>query len=254
MYRRVYTQTKWNIAMTARPVPGVTDQLETALIDIAEHHDRGSWDRQDALVSLAIRYSAHDAVRAMVNEVCTREPLMDACVRGSEIHPLGFDKFLLWSSSSYHVRLHIWWKDHGQRREDIHNHRFSFSSAVVIGSIRVYSYRLGRGGVIMTRRAEHKDENGIYEYTMMGSVGVHQISTLALTQGNSYYMDASQLHRVEVPDNNAAATLFITARNERRDTTVVSIGSAKTPRVGTRNRLTKKEIRDRLKLFLDLIS
>jgi hypothetical protein len=230
-----------------RVLPEIVQKLSTDLERIFSTQSRS--DRQTALTSVALHYTKSDMMYGVVEAVCADDDLMNACAQSSESHPLGFDKFVLFASPLYEVRIHIWWPDAAKGRGDIHNHRFSFASAVIAGAIQVSSYRAGRPGVAMTRLAESRVESNVYEYNPVGSVEVKRITTLALSRGSAYYMDSSELHRVEVMGKGMTATLFISSGDERKNTTVITERDARKALAAKRDRLTIDEAKRRLLTF-----
>jgi hypothetical protein len=232
---------------TNRILPEKVQKLNTDLERIFSTQSRS--DRQAELTTIVLNYTENNKIHGIIQAVCADDNLMNACAQSSESHPLGFDKFVLVASPLYEVRIHIWWPDAAQGRGDIHNHRFSFASAVIVGAIQVSSYRTGRSGVTMTRLAESRVESNVYEYNPVGSVHVERATTLALSGGSSYYMDSSELHRVKIVGSGITATLFIRSRDERENTIVITETDIRKAPMAKRDRLTVDEARRRLLTF-----
>jgi len=82
----------------------------------------------------------------LIEGVVTDSDRLEQVADSSEVHPLGFDKIpLLSSTGRYQLRLNMWpdgrlqeWKG----GEDRHRHRFDFSSHVKLGRIATWTYDL----------------------------------------------------------------------------------------------------------------
>jgi hypothetical protein len=184
--------------MGAEILPEVIQGIDANLSKVFARKDRSA--RQEALTASALNYSRHEVLQEVVYAVCANDRLIEICAQNSESHPLGFDKFVLLTSPLYELRLHIWWPDATRGRGDIHNHRFSFASAVVTGMIEVSSYRLGTPGRKMTHLVEEV-KNKAYKYRTLGDVKVKRTATLALSRGSSYYMEGYSGRPIKVQAN-----------------------------------------------------
>jgi hypothetical protein len=202
------------------------------------------------LVSLALAYGGHEQIRAILRAVCESEQLLVSCASRSLAHPLGFDKFALLSSEYYQVRLHIWWPEGIRGREDIHNHRFSFISAVIVGQVNVGVYEIARPGTAMMRFREHRELGGSsYRYVQLDNVQVQQSGSSSFAAGSAYYLRSSTLHRVDVASGTLAATLFVRIPRLARPTTVLVHRGGNAPAAGARSAFSPAETRERLLAF-----
>jgi hypothetical protein len=136
-----------------------------------------------------------------LQEFMADEDCMKFASKHSYLHANGFEKIVLASfdGSSCKLRLHMWndQKDHPDQEGNIHNHRWSFASRVLIGQPLFEVYERGTDGI------EHNE----YEYIPNGEVGAFTLNftkvtllrrtiRLTLTEGASYSMHHSALHRV----------------------------------------------------------
>lgn len=233
-------------------MPDTINGLNAELVPIFETLSHA--ERQTALIPILLHYTELDRMRALIRTACADDDLIAACAVNSERHPLGFDKFVLSASPLFEVRLHIWWPGAVSGRGDVHNHRFSYASAVIAGVIQVSSYRLGRSGVTMTRLAERRISSSVYKYRPVGDSHVKRMTTWALSSGSAYYMDATELHRVEMMGGQMAATLFIRTGDEHRNTTIMTARDPAEALKTERERLAADEVRKRLLRFVHNIS
>jgi hypothetical protein len=167
-------------------------------------------------------------------------------------HPLGFDKFTLLTSPLYEVRLHIWWPDTRRGREDIHNHRFSFISAVILGQVDVSLYEIASPGTTMLQFREHRQTGG-YRYVELANVAVQQSGASSFSVGSAYYLRSSVLHRVDVSHGRMAATLFVRIRQQTRSTTVLVERGRGAPKSGLRQTFEVPDVQRRLDAFLQIL-
>ena len=207
-------------------------------------------EREIGMLSFAGQYSKRAAVAEIVSSVYTDTGLMAVCGGRSVRHPLGFDKFVLYASDVYQLRLHVWWPDEVHGTEHIHNHRFSFVSGIIVGEIFVASYRSMRGGVPHTRFRETRYRSGSgYEYGSYGRMHVGTASMHTLGAGCAYYLDSGELHRVQAANGHLAATLFIRLPQNRRNTDVLVAVNGELPVTGPRESMGMAEAKRRLTSF-----
>jgi len=141
----------------------------------------------------------------------------------SYTHDNGFDKIVLFQDNKTRMkmRLHIWHSriipKTKRPRQNVHNHRWDFSSAVLIGYADNVSYQFSDPG-------EDGEEFFHYRYYARGSKEHYEVEergkarlicaeTRRVTKGEVYSVDAETLHRVDTPDDELVATLVITHEN-----------------------------------------
>lgn len=200
-------------------------------------------------ISFVNRYCQPEAIGDIVRSVCADENLMASCGRRATEHPLGFDKYVLYSVGSYALRLHIWWPGQERVREHIHNHRFSFASAVILGGMNVESYRPSSDGATYVRYQETRDIGRFYAYQPRGQLGVGLSALHSLGPGSSYYLGANEYHRVQAPDQGLSATLFVGLSHDRSTTDILVNVDQRPPTVGARTSMGVPEAKRRLAAF-----
>lgn len=191
----------------------------------------------DALVAALLPYGRAGSVQALVATVRDDPALAARTLERSLSHPLGFDKFVLFAGAGYQLRLHVWWP--GQldpagepvQREDIHDHRFAFASAVVRGSLWVRTFAIHPvtpapavvPPQLMTRMREERAPDGeAYLFSPVDRVGVEPRTTALFTEGGGYSMREDELHQVTAePAAGLTATLLVRVERARHHTTVL---------------------------------
>jgi predicted metal-dependent enzyme (double-stranded beta helix superfamily) len=141
----------------------------------------------------------------------------------SYTHDNGFDKIVLFqdNETKMKMRLHIWHPsiipNTKRARQNVHNHRWDFSSAVLTGHANNVSYRFAEDG-------EDGEEFYHYRYYARGSKEHYEVeqrekARLVCTEnqrfvkGEIYSVNAELLHRVDTPNEILVATLIITHEN-----------------------------------------
>ncbi|RJL32487.1 hypothetical protein [Bailinhaonella thermotolerans] len=201
----------------------------------------------ERVVSVVTAHGGRSAVRGLVEAVCGDEGLTARSARDSLAHPLGFDRFVLFTAPGYQLRLHVWWPG-SRMREDVHDHRFGFASAVVTGSLQVSAYVVGEPGTPMARFEESRSPTGdAYVFRPAGTVPVREWTTTLLGPGSGYSMRAEALHRVSaVPAAGPVATLFVKLPPVRATTTVLTGRAALPAPSAPRRPFTPDALRARL--------
>lgn len=141
----------------------------------------------------------------------------------SYAHDNGFDKIVLFqdSETKMKMRLHLWHPltipNAKRPSQNVHNHRWDFSSAVLAGYADNHLYRFA-----------HPDENGEdffhyryyargskehYDLESRGKTKLISVGTEHVGKGSIYSIEGEVLHRVDTPDDELVATLVITHEN-----------------------------------------
>lgn len=141
----------------------------------------------------------------------------------SYAHDNGFDKILLFQdvATKMKMRLHLWYplviSNTARPRQNVHNHRWDFSSVVLIGYADHLSYRFadeGEDGEEFFRyRYYARGSKEHYEVEERGKAKLICTGTERFTAGDLYSVESEQLHRVDIPDRLLVATLVITHEN-----------------------------------------
>jgi hypothetical protein len=156
----------------------------------------------------------------LLSEYLYNLELQPALAMKSYIHDNGFYKIVLADkpSCSAKIRLHIWNpvpKDSPPRKlQNIHNHRWDFSSLILMGQARQLTYRFAQPGEV-GETLEHyryyaRGEKEHYDVVYLGRAVVVPLSSDLYRAGQLYSMDNNILHRVNIPDDCTVITLVVT--------------------------------------------
>jgi hypothetical protein len=139
----------------------------------------------------------------------------------SYTHDNGFDKIVLFEdeTTKMKMRLHIWdpVTTGSRMRQNVHNHRWDFASMILLGQSDQITYRFAED-------SEEGEEFFHYRYYARGIKEHYDLEELGISKlveirrehfeaGELYCVVNEALHRVDVDDDIAAATLVITHEN-----------------------------------------
>jgi hypothetical protein len=194
------------------------------------------WNSAFGSLALLPREPKRHEVTNTLNEICTPQALsfvFDEYLEQirtnkedtaqSYTHDNGFDKITLFQDArtQMKLRLHIWFPmpEVGKKRprQNVHNHRWDFSSAVLCGDIEHICYRIAApdeaGEEVNHYRYIARGSKSYYGVEPLGRVSVVETSRHRLSKGDVYSVRNDVLHRIDIPSNLAVATLVITHEN-----------------------------------------
>ncbi len=152
-------------------------------------------------------------IRDLVLSVLQHEQALEGVAHRSLMHENGFAKIPLLKDEAIAVRLHIWDSaGAGVWSGNIHDHRFSFWSHVVCGSLWQRNWR----------EAVSRDRYSRYRYYPGSGTGIQILeyegertlvaSTIQeILSGSTYFFPARELHQTRV-DDPATVTLLVEDR------------------------------------------
>jgi len=166
-------------------------------------------------------------------------------------HGNGFLKIVL-LDRGYKLRLHIWFA--GQScEENIHDHRWSFSSLVLTGALTSEIWK------------DHAQGQKFQEYEYHAASKMHApfktdagLQTLELdhvqvnTAGDSYVMPKGKLHRIINPGHQLVATIMCSAPTEQGTTRLIPMHDGIDPNIQP-PKTTAPKLADSLKQFIQYL-
>jgi len=189
------------------------------------------YDRiEDVLLSHHDPSSALETLRAAASLVALLRLLRAdadrlALVAGnSHRHRNGFDKIVLAAPSGSPLKLvlHVW-PDGGLATSDnIHNHRWDFSSVVICGALRLELYEQdaeGENYAVM----QYRPVAGVgrFELRRGGTTTVSVRAAVTMTVGSTYSWTRDRLHRAWGIPGQVTATLIVQGPSAQESTTVL---------------------------------
>jgi hypothetical protein len=126
-------------------------------------------------------------------------------------------------STGYKLRLHVWWPGRGVHTENVHNHRWSFSSVLLSGEFEMEFFVPSETGRPMS----------VYTYTPIDGSGTYTMlnqGTRRFVQGFHgnfgkgavYSLEHTVLHRITTGRRSMTATLVLQSPASKDSTTVLT--------------------------------
>lgn len=151
----------------------------------------------------------------LLSEVLERPEELETMAEKSYRHANGFSKLVLSSSATHSLRLHIYWDDgRDNYHEDVHNHRWDFSSCTLKGALKQEFFKTQPSTTIATTAARvEKLRHYLYEPLAAGDKGcaekgprfrtvyigeefIQKKGELTTPAGYGYRLRREELHRV----------------------------------------------------------
>jgi hypothetical protein len=198
-------------------MPATTDQVTEWLTGAVE---RGLGE--DGVLEAVDRLGRPDQLAVLVSAVAADRQQLVRCAELSYRHALGFDKLVLVRAEpAFTLRMHVWWPHRKRVAEHIHNHRFSFASAIVQGTLEVSEFAAGQGSPVMAYRESVAGVDRDWELRQLGHANVRLVARARLNAGSRYVLTADMLHQARVPaEEMMTVTLFLETAAVRQTTDV----------------------------------
>lgn len=186
----------------------ITD-VELDLSQYVKDYIRG---RADALAEGLTVLVRSNSFRAMLADILTNETRLREVASRSAWHPNGFAKIVLLSQPSYKLRLHCWRNAMSSPThvgENIHNHRWDFSTVLLAGRYRHQEFRPAATGQRFL--AYTYGEAGILSEDALAPMGTQTLRCVFdahLGPGSRYTISREVLHRV-IPDLSEPAVSLV---------------------------------------------
>lgn len=203
------------------------------------HHDLS------ALHTRLLNHLRSGDVRARVDDWLRPASALEAITAASYSHPNGFRKLVLEEGQDgTKLRVHHWLATGTPRTSNVHNHRWSFASAIIVGALRSSWLTVADDGEELQRYAFEPAAAGErHTLTPSGSAALAVTQLAEFRPGSSYVVTADQLHKIEA--RPGTISLMLSGPAERGRTDVYRPFEAPTqPRLQVP--LTASEIRDTL--------
>lgn len=193
-----------------------------------------------------------DSVREMLQDPATLAELGGR----SYAHANGFDKVVLATHPQNHwkLRLHVWPQNHtADQQENIHNHRWDFASAVLVGSLdaEYFAIQKDEDGPLEAYEYFSPETSSQYDFDLQGSARATTLDLNTLTSDAEYGLAFDVFHRVAL-SKGPAATLVLQGPVKQRSTTVVREPGSQ-PVITRVTRMSPGSVRDRLSFLGSLL-
>ena len=206
-------------------------------------------------LALLQRLSEPSELVALLTSVVADSRALSAVGADSFHHVLGFDKLILYSARPRgQLRLHVWWPGDPRRREHIHNHRFTFSSAVVTGSLRTHFYVSAEDGKSLRHFVESSDpRDRRWRFDEVGRTTLAETLVANLPAGTAYTMAPGMLHHIDASPG-LTATVFLETESTSPSSSVFVQPGDEEPRAGTQAPMDPAELAIKLRQLCSYLS
>jgi hypothetical protein len=176
---------------------------------------------------LIARLGRPESVLTLLEEILEDDRMLAEIAAGSYRHVNHFDKIVLVDSehqSDYRLTFHLWnppYTEEELNEELIHDHRFSFWSTVVTGTLRSESFSRAEGGLNFRQYEyvpERRTRMNFYEF--VGEAVLRSDGATEKPAGTSYYLSYEKIHRVQLPHTAMTCTLVLRGPRERSHSNV----------------------------------
>jgi hypothetical protein len=126
----------------------------------------------------------------------------------SYAHPNGFRKLVLATpADGTKLRVHHW-PQGDPAPSNVHNHRWAFASAIVVGRVDSALFEIAEpGDPVEQYRFEPSQAGGRYKLIPAGAAPIRVSSVAQLGPGSTYALDADQLHQVRADPRTLSLVL-----------------------------------------------
>ncbi|MFF7372633.1 hypothetical protein [Streptomyces tricolor] len=208
-----------------------------SLRQVADTLDRLPVDRSEPTIAanldLVHRLGQPGPMTGLLREILADDKALAAIAARSYQHTNHFDKIVLVDSGTalgYRLTLHLWnppYSDAEAEDEQIHDHRFSFWSHVVLGTLTSQNFVRDATGVqfgeyqYIPEKINDVATVGNY-YVNVGTSPLLEADRPAVPQGHSYSLDFAQIHRVLLPRTSPTCTLVLRGPRQKNYASVFS--------------------------------
>ncbi len=173
----------------------------------------------DDLHTRLVDLLASGEVATVIDRILHRPEELAAVVSRSYAHPNGFRKLVVAApEDGTRLRVHHWPAEDIEP-SNVHNHRWSLASAVIVGQLQSSLFADAAAGESVERFAFLPSQPG-GEYTLKpnGTGSIQMTNVAVLGPGTTYGLDAAQLHRVRA--SPGTLTVVLSGPAERASTDV----------------------------------
>lgn len=195
----------------------------------------------------------------LFREVVDDISLLSKIASSSYKHYNGFDKIVLISSTnpSYSLRLHIWLpQESGFEWENIHDHRWNFSSSVIAGQI--FAQYFERTSFSTCSEYDEycyypEPNKDSYEMKFSQKQRMRCFLDEKIYKGTTYALDNNVYHRISANNNQISASLMLHGGVIDKQVSVFTLSrDEKFDRILT-TRFTPKQLGEKISNLIDVL-
>jgi hypothetical protein len=199
-------------------LPEVRDHLE-----MTGHLGDGTLSERTGAVVRSL--ARHDEMRSLIDHIVSDDVQLAEIAARSYYHANSFLKLVLavGSENAWKLRLHVW---HPQSeadrppREDIHSHRWDFTTALLLGEYNAREYMIAPGDEYHHYRYTPVRADQFFSLESMGTDQLAQVFESNLQAGTVYHLDHRVLHSIARSHDGPTATVVLQGPTVRSSTNV----------------------------------
>lgn len=176
--------------------------------------DSGSGTTFQGSESVVQRLAEPAELRSMIGQVCSDEGVLaDICAR-SYHHANNFLKVVLLAGNEnpWKLRLHMWHPQPnatGTITEDVHSHRWDFTTALVAGEYFAQEFRIGPGPEYHHFKYRPIGQGNTFSLEAQGKEQLSTVFEAVLPAGTVYHINHEILHCISRSADKLAASLVL---------------------------------------------
>jgi hypothetical protein len=203
-----------------------------------------------------------DNITAVLRRVMDDKALLSEIANRSYHHTNHFDKIVLVDTGNqlgYRLTMHLWnppYTEFEVNDEQIHDHRFSFWSNILVGKIVFQNYVRDASGVMFREYQYIPERLGVSTvgnyYIDVGESPLLEAEPSGWNAGEFYHLSYNQIHRVVLPRAEMSCTLVLRGPRQKNYASVFSNSQKYDPTGNTM--FTPKSLADKLAVLVDGIN
>lgn len=161
---------------------------------------------------------------SLINRILNDDDLITKIASNSYYHDNGFQKITFFSGKNFNLRIHIHWNDKEQKKSNIHDHRWNFSSLILSGGYISEIFEISDKGLPKELFHYFPKEKltGNYSLHHIGKVFLKRIGHTKYTKSDINHGTAGEIHKITYTSNEPTITVFVTGKHELNHARVLS--------------------------------
>jgi len=202
---------------------------------------------------------APETAVALIREVLRSPVLMTQIAARCYRHTNHFDKIVLIDTGArlgYRLTLHLWSPPYTEPEindEQIHDHRFSFWSKILVGEMTFQDFARDASGTIYNEFQYIPEKLGVSTvgnfYVDVGESPLLETGRSGGVAGQAYHLPFSQIHRVVLPLDHMTCTLVLRGPRQKNYASVFSTSRKYDP--SGNSMFTEAQLAERLTKILN---
>jgi hypothetical protein len=185
----------------------IKDQLEAVV-------DSGSGNTFPGSESVVRHLAGPGELRALIGQIIAHDDALAEIAARSYYHANNFLKVVLLADNEnpWKLRLHVWHPQpnaSGTITEDIHSHRWDFTTALVVGEYFAQEFKIGPGAEYYHFKYLPVGAGQTFSLEEQGKEQLCEVFSALLPAGTVYHINHEVLHCISRSGGRAAASLVL---------------------------------------------